>query len=112
MALAHLRKIHFTIALATGFTIGPAITTLGAPSCIDTAGREQAERYAHQCQIVEESLHWPCNAKNRCSDIIASIQRGCTDVHYARLHYSNLQARFKEPSFCKEYINRDGLNLR
>jgi hypothetical protein len=75
-------------------------------TCRKTVGDKQAERLAWECLQVEPSIHAPCNADARCSDIVGSIKFGCSILNEP--HQSNLTEREKRlmrpPKFCAKYL--------
>jgi hypothetical protein len=96
--------LHKEIVLALMVATTPAVAQQNVASCIETAGSKQAARYAHERQIVAESRHAPCNAKNPCDVMIGTIRRGCGDIHYDLVRFPELKNKMKEPAFCKGYI--------
>jgi hypothetical protein len=79
-------------------------------SCMRSAGAKKAAQYAHECFLVEESEHWPCNAMDSCADIISATRQGCLDIHKALASHPEARetSPLREPLFCKGYLGVSG----
>ncbi len=88
------------------FVNGVQIAEAQEGPCIQSVGAKKAAQYAHECFLVEESTHWPCNAKASCTDIISSIRQGCRDIHETLVLHPEARTNspLREPSFCKRYL--------
>jgi len=69
-------RATIALLLVTALTLPDGVLA-DAPSCRDSAGTEQAQRYVAQCLQVSPATHPPCNAANACDLIIDEIRRGC-----------------------------------
>jgi hypothetical protein len=79
----------------------------GKPSCRETAGERQSARYVHECHVVSEATHPPCNAQLPCGLLISGIRHGCMNIHgyNAKIKNPKLDGpRQIEPTFCKSFL--------
>jgi hypothetical protein len=57
------------------------------PSCVATAGYEEAQRLARQCDRVTPGQKWACSPRRSCGTLQRNISKGCNEI-------------YRKPGFC------------
>ena len=57
------------------------------PSCVATAGAQEAQRLARQCDRVTPGQAWACSVRRSCGVLQRNISKGCNET-------------YRKPSFC------------
>jgi hypothetical protein len=103
--MARATRLLFLFAMIAG-----SHAAIAAPSCTHTVGANRANQYVRQCFMVMQSVHWPCNAKNSCDDIVNAIRKGCSDIHSSLDRHPEWATPgpgrrhgLIEPAFCSAY---------